>query len=89
MPSIACLKSISAALSALLFALFLGGSAQAAALKRVDDFGDNPGKLLMYEYLPTGLKQGAPLVIVLHGCGQSADPMFERLFSHDGFPFSD
>ncbi|HMH63938.1 MAG TPA: PHB depolymerase family esterase [Rhizomicrobium sp.] len=35
-------------------------------------FAPNPGNLRMFRYLPRGLKAGAPLVVVLHGCGQSA-----------------
>ena len=35
-------------------------------------FGANPGKLRARCYAPAGLRQGAPLVIVLHGCTQSA-----------------
>jgi poly(hydroxyalkanoate) depolymerase family esterase len=35
-------------------------------------FTPNPGNLRMFRYLPRGLKAGAPLVVVLHGCGQSA-----------------
>ncbi|HBF29793.1 PHB depolymerase family esterase [Rhizobium sp.] len=40
-------------------------------------FGSNPGSLRMLEYVPPGLKPGAPLVVVLHGCGQNADD-FDR-----------
>jgi len=35
-------------------------------------FSPNPGNLRMFRYLPRGLKPGAPLVVVLHGCGQTA-----------------
>ena len=35
-------------------------------------FGSNPGQLRMWAYVPHGLREGAPLVVVLHGCGQSA-----------------
>ncbi|MBA2588528.1 MAG: PHB depolymerase family esterase [Alphaproteobacteria bacterium] len=35
-------------------------------------FDPNPGNLRMFRYLPRGLKAGAPLVVVLHGCGQTA-----------------
>ena len=35
-------------------------------------FTPNPGNLRMFSYLPRGLKAGAPLVVVLHGCGQTA-----------------
>ena len=33
---------------------------------------DNPGNLLGRFYLPAGLAEGAPLVVVLHGCTQNA-----------------
>ena len=36
------------------------------------DFGSNPGALRMLVHLPEGLPPGAPLVVVLHGCTQSA-----------------
>ena len=32
----------------------------------------NPGNLRMFVYVPQGLKAGAPLVVALHGCGQTA-----------------
>ncbi|MFO1249531.1 MAG: PHB depolymerase family esterase [Alphaproteobacteria bacterium] len=35
-------------------------------------FAPNPGNLRMFRYLPKGLKAGSPLVVVLHGCGQTA-----------------
>jgi len=35
-------------------------------------FAPNPGNLRMFEYLPSALKRGAPLVAILHGCGQTA-----------------
>src|SRR5665213_644302 len=35
-------------------------------------FAPNSGNLRMFRYLPRGLKAGAPLVVVLHGCGQTA-----------------
>jgi poly(hydroxyalkanoate) depolymerase family esterase len=39
----------------------------------VDDFGSNPGRLRMFTYAPPKrLPAGAPLIVVLHGCGQSA-----------------
>ncbi len=39
-------------------------------LSNVPDFGANPGNLAMLTYRPTGLAAGAPLVVLLHGCGQ-------------------
>ncbi len=36
------------------------------------DFGPNPGQLRLLRYVPPGLPPGAPLVVILHGCGQTA-----------------
>ncbi len=61
-----------------LFVLFLSAfalgvcDARAAELAAVEDFGPNPGDLDMYEYVPDGMADGAPLVVLLHGCGQEA-----------------
>ena len=35
-------------------------------------FGSNPGALRMFTYLPANLESSTPLVVVLHGCTQSA-----------------
>ena len=35
-------------------------------------FGSNPGELKAWVHAPAGLPKGAPLVVVLHGCTQSA-----------------
>lgn len=43
------------------------------ALKRTESFGPNPGQLALLSYRPEGLVAGAPLVVVLHGCTQSAE----------------
>ncbi|MCM2473883.1 PHB depolymerase family esterase [Rhizobium sp. CG5] len=43
-----------------------------ARLHEVVAFGANPGGLRMLEYVPPQLKAGAPLVVVLHGCLQTA-----------------
>lgn len=39
----------------------------------VSEFGSNPGKLRMFAYAPNRrLVKGAPLIVVMHGCGQGA-----------------
>jgi feruloyl esterase len=43
-----------------------------ASLPEIVDFGSNPGALRMFVHLPEGLPPSAPLVVVLHGCTQSA-----------------
>jgi poly(hydroxyalkanoate) depolymerase family esterase len=47
-------------------------SAARSPLIEIDGFGDNPGDLSMWSFVPAGLQQTAPLVVVLHGCGQTA-----------------
>jgi poly(hydroxyalkanoate) depolymerase family esterase len=41
-------------------------------LSELEDFGPNPGALRAHLYLPASLAPGAALVVVLHGCTQSA-----------------
>lgn len=41
-------------------------------LAEVFDFGANPGNLRMLTYVPDDLPRGAALVVVLHGCTQTA-----------------
>jgi poly(hydroxyalkanoate) depolymerase family esterase len=46
--------------------------AVAPTLVEVTSFGSNPGKLRMYSLVPAGLSGPSPLVVVLHGCTQTA-----------------
>ena len=41
-------------------------------LVEVKGFGRNPGDLKMFAFVPTKLQQPRALVVVLHGCGQTA-----------------
>lgn len=43
-----------------------------SSLVAFEQFGSNPGRLNAWAYVPRELPQGAPLVVVLHGCTQSA-----------------
>lgn len=43
------------------------------ALVETVAFGTNPGALRMFSYAPRGLAADAPLVVVLHGCTQTAE----------------
>ncbi|MBT8419713.1 MAG: PHB depolymerase family esterase [Gammaproteobacteria bacterium] len=47
-------------------------SAQDSRLIEVTNFGSNPGELRMFTYIPENLPPGAPLVVALHGCTQTA-----------------
>lgn len=60
-------------LMALVLVGLVGGPAWAGTLTEVLEFGDNPGNLRMFKYVPEGLNGGAPLVVALHGCGQTAN----------------
>jgi len=41
-------------------------------MEAVEDFGANPGNLLMFRHVSTTATADAPLVVVLHGCSQNA-----------------
>jgi poly(hydroxyalkanoate) depolymerase family esterase len=45
---------------------------QPSPLVEVTDFGANPGDLRMFSYVPDNLRPRRALVVVLHGCGQTA-----------------
>jgi poly(hydroxyalkanoate) depolymerase family esterase len=68
--------------------LVAGGDALAAPV-RIPTFGPNPGNLDMFAYSPASAGDDAPLVLVLHGCTQSAASMqaggFEPLADELGF----
>ena len=61
--------------SFVLVAALLAARSADAALTAVTGFGTNPGGLAMYEYAPAGLPAGRPIVLVLHGCTQTATSM--------------
>ncbi|PZS26837.1 MAG: PHB depolymerase esterase [Pseudonocardiales bacterium] len=68
--------------ASLALAVTASGAAAAPSLTQVPSFGSNPGNLTMYSYLPATLGPGAPLVVALHGCTQSASDYY----SHSGWP---
>ena len=41
-------------------------------LVEITEFGSNPGDLRMFSYVPENLQPAPALVVVLHGCGQTA-----------------
>ena len=49
-----------------------GRADTSSPLREITGFGDNPGNLRMFAYLPPQLQTPRALVVVLHGCGQSA-----------------
>ena len=50
----------------------LGSPAPSDHLTETPQFGSNPGALRMFSFVPPGLQDRCPLVVVLHGCTQSA-----------------
>ncbi len=48
------------------------GADESSPLGEVADFGDNPGNLRMFAFVPAQLQKPRALVVVLHGCGQTA-----------------
>ena len=58
----------------IIFILSLAVSyAHAGTLTPVQDFGNNPGAIKMYKYVPVDMPANAPLVVSLHGCLQDAE----------------
>jgi poly(hydroxyalkanoate) depolymerase family esterase len=51
---------------------YLTPAATRGSLVETKQFGTNPGDLRMFSYVPPGLPASAALVVVLHGCGQTA-----------------
>jgi poly(hydroxyalkanoate) depolymerase family esterase len=52
--------------------VFGRGLTQASPLLEVTGFGANPGELRMFSFVPDDLGPKPALVVVLHGCGQTA-----------------
>lgn len=50
----------------------IGLTPHSGRLTATEEFGSNPGQLRMLSFVPDALPSGAPLVVVLHGCTQSA-----------------
>jgi len=50
----------------------LGGAASPSTFRQHPDFGSNPGALQMLSYVPESIAARHSLVVVLHGCTQTA-----------------
>jgi poly(hydroxyalkanoate) depolymerase family esterase len=51
---------------------WLGQAKDRSPLAEIADFGANPGDLRMFAFVPDHLQPKPALVVVLHGCGQTA-----------------
>ncbi len=47
----------------------------AVPLTEITSFGSNPGNLRLFHYVPSNRPANAPLVVVAHGCAQTAQDM--------------
>jgi poly(hydroxyalkanoate) depolymerase family esterase len=65
-------RTFTALFLALLLAVIGAPPSHAATIEQVTGFGSNPGRLQMFRYVPDGLPAGRPLVVAMHGCGQTA-----------------
>ncbi len=65
-----------AALCAVMTAVLLVHHAAAAGLVQVTDFGDNPGNLQMYAYVPGSAPASPAIVMALHPCGGSGPSFY-------------
>jgi len=59
-------------------------------LREIEDFGSNPGNLRMFVHVPEDLPRAPALVVVLHGCSQTAADYdhgtgWSRLADEQGF----
>jgi poly(hydroxyalkanoate) depolymerase family esterase len=66
------------------------GYTSQAGMVEVTGFGANPGALQMLKYVPESLQENGPLLVVLHGCGQTAEEIalqsgWSKLASEHGF----
>jgi acetylxylan esterase len=50
--------------------------ASAASLVQITNFGNNPGGLQMYVYVPDSVKASAPILVAMHQCTQSGPAFF-------------
>ncbi|WIW46316.1 PHB depolymerase family esterase [Bradyrhizobium sp. 62B] len=59
-------------LDGLRFAELGRGADAPSPLQEIADFGGNPGALRMFAFVPEQMQKPRALVVVLHGCGQTA-----------------
>jgi len=62
----------------LLTIFLLLGFGASAQMDRITEFGTNPGNLDMFLFKPSNPKTNAEVVLVLHGCGQTASNFAEH-----------
>ncbi|MEU2351437.1 PHB depolymerase family esterase [Streptomyces misionensis] len=65
-----------AAIGLLLSVLVMATPASAASLTQVTNFGDNPGNMRMYVYVPDTHTAKPAIVLAMHGCGGSGPDFY-------------
>lgn len=64
--------------AAVVFGLCMPLAGAAPSVEPLRDFGSNPGNLEAYIHAPPAGARGLPVVVALHGCGQTASAMGEE-----------
>ena len=70
------MRNVARVLRVLLMSVLLAQACAAATVTEMKSFGSNPGHLSMFTYVPEGLPVPAALVVVMHGCRQTAAQYF-------------
>jgi poly(hydroxyalkanoate) depolymerase family esterase len=74
--SAAAVFAITIALASALMVFMAPKAAHAAQLQRVTNFGNNPGNLEMYVYVPDNVASNPALVVANHWCTGSAEALY-------------
>ncbi|MFC3492918.1 extracellular catalytic domain type 1 short-chain-length polyhydroxyalkanoate depolymerase [Glycomyces rhizosphaerae] len=77
--SAAAVFAIALALASALAVFMAPKAAQAAQLTPITEFGDNPGNLEMYVYVPDNVSANPPIVVANHWCTGSATNVYDWL----------
>ncbi|WP_205323808.1 PHB depolymerase family esterase [Glycomyces sp. YM15] len=75
--SAAAVFAIALALASALAVFMAPKAAHAAQLTPITDFGDNPGNLEMYVYVPDNVAPNPPIVVASHWCTGSATNVYD------------
>jgi poly(hydroxyalkanoate) depolymerase family esterase len=72
------LLAVATSLMAAGLAIPATGTAYAATLTPVTDFGNNPGAMQMHVYVPDSRKTNPGIVVAMHGCGGSGPGFYQQ-----------
>ncbi|MEV3934817.1 PHB depolymerase family esterase [Glycomyces sp. NPDC049804] len=75
----AAVFTIALALASALAVFLAPRAAHAAQLTQITEFGENPGNLQMYAYVPDNVAANPPIVVANHWCTGSAQNLYDWL----------